>query len=58
MRFLLEDLILPFFNKKQLCLVPEKKCWHMNIDVFILGNISMNLIDVISMCIRGALMDA
>jgi len=37
--------------------VEERKCWVLNIDVFILGNISKDLIDLISLGIRGALLD-
>lgn len=62
LRFLIENMFLKYCDKTQLILVPKKKCWIMQIDVFILGGgmsliSNQNLLDMIALSIRGALQD-
>ena len=44
-------------NKKQFALVPGKKCWILNIDVFCLELLNSAYIDQISLAIRAAILN-
>ncbi|CAG9320819.1 unnamed protein product [Blepharisma stoltei] len=54
---LIEMLMLNYFNKKQLCIIPGRKCWKLFIDVEILDKDASNLIEHISLTITSALED-
>ena len=54
MAYMIENFVLKHLDKKKMVIIPKKKCWIANVDVFSLSPLNYSFLDYISIAIRAA----